>query len=245
MYPSSMGSLNMRSDAVPPAYVKAFPEYLRRVGYYTTNNSKTDYNFPSPTTAWDESSNKAHWKNRPDHNQPFFAVFNLTTSHESRVARQYEARVSDPSKKIHDAKLILPPYYPDTPKGAPRPGRPATAWSPSRGSAHRRTAAGDRRRRIAGTRRSSSSGATTGWALATRQALALRSGVKVPLIVRWPGSNPVPCRVDLVQFLDLAPTMLALGGVQKPRLHARAVLLGTIPRPNATLPRARPHGRTL
>ena len=29
-------------EAVPPFYVKAFPEYLRAAGYYTTNNVKTD-----------------------------------------------------------------------------------------------------------------------------------------------------------------------------------------------------------
>ena len=31
--------------AVPPFYVKAFPEYLRAAGYYTSNRAKTDYQF--------------------------------------------------------------------------------------------------------------------------------------------------------------------------------------------------------
>src|SRR4051812_18837744 len=85
MYASSIGSHNHRSDAIPPSFVICFPEYLRAFGYYCTNNAKTDYNFASPLTCWDESSPKAHWRNRDKKDQPFFAVFNLNTTHESRV----------------------------------------------------------------------------------------------------------------------------------------------------------------
>jgi N-sulfoglucosamine sulfohydrolase len=53
------------------------------------------------------------------------------------------------------------------------------------------------------------------------------SGVKVPLIIRWPGVvEPDSVRVDLAQFLDLAPTVLAIAGVDRPKhLHGR-VLVG-------------------
>ena len=37
-------------EAVPPAEIKAFPELLRRAGYFTTNNGKTDYQFGTPFT---------------------------------------------------------------------------------------------------------------------------------------------------------------------------------------------------
>ena len=33
-----------------PVYVKAFPEYLRADGYFTSNRSKTDYQFGVPFT---------------------------------------------------------------------------------------------------------------------------------------------------------------------------------------------------
>lgn len=47
----------------------------------------SDYQFRAPVTAWDESSRQAHWRNRrPD--QPFFAVFNFTVTHESGVFGQ-------------------------------------------------------------------------------------------------------------------------------------------------------------
>jgi len=67
-----------------PEGVEMFPAYLRQAGYYTTNNSKEDYNFIKPDNVWDESSDEATWKNRQE-GQPFFHVFNITTTHESRL----------------------------------------------------------------------------------------------------------------------------------------------------------------
>jgi uncharacterized sulfatase len=226
MYPSSMGTQNMRSDKIPPSYVKAFPEYLRKAGYYCTNNSKTDYNFPPPTTAWDDNSKTAHWKNRPDRDQPFFAVFNLTTSHESQVARQYDARIADPKNKIHDAqKLTLPPYYPDTPNAR-------EAWAAYYDvvtTTDRRI--GELMQEIddAGLRDSTIVifWGDHGVGLARGKRWLYDSGVKVPIVARWPGRiEPGSVREDLVQFLDLAPTMLALAGVAKPSYMQGRVFLG-------------------
>ena len=84
VYPSSLGSVNMRCTATIPEPIKCFPEYLRRTGYYCTNNAKEDYNFKALKTTWDESSKKAHWKKRPE-GKPFFAVFNFTGTHESQL----------------------------------------------------------------------------------------------------------------------------------------------------------------
>src|ERR1700754_3444218 len=58
---------NMRAQGKLPAGATAgFPALLRRAGYYTTNNAKTDYNAPIDMAAtWDESSSRAHWRNRP------------------------------------------------------------------------------------------------------------------------------------------------------------------------------------
>ena len=43
-YPPSLGTQQMRSGFPLPAYMKGFPALLRKQGYYTTNNVKTDYN---------------------------------------------------------------------------------------------------------------------------------------------------------------------------------------------------------
>jgi len=58
-------------EATPPAGVRCFTEYLRGAGYYCTNHTKEDYQFVAPVTAWDESSKKAHYRNRAE-GQPFF-----------------------------------------------------------------------------------------------------------------------------------------------------------------------------
>ena len=128
MYQQSIGTQHMRTaklsankDAYPPDYVgysalvpeavKCFPEYLRAAGYYCTNNAKEDYQFEAPPTVWDESSRKGHWRNRKNAEQPFFAVFNLMTTHESQVwERANEPLLVDPKN------VQVPPYYPDVPE---------------------------------------------------------------------------------------------------------------------------------
>ncbi|HUX56470.1 MAG TPA: sulfatase [Bacteroidales bacterium] len=113
VHAASNGNENMRSTYAKSSIVRTYPEFLREAGYYCTNNSKTDYNTNSidPAAIWDESSNKAHYKNRPE-GKPFFAVFNINTSHESCIHKQI------PTEKLrHDPeKVVLPPYHPDTPE---------------------------------------------------------------------------------------------------------------------------------
>ena len=88
MYPTSLGAQHMRSAVPIPEEVALFPQLLRDAGYYTTNNSKEDYNLAKIKSPWDESSKKAHWKNRPSPETPFFSVFNITTiTHESKIRK--------------------------------------------------------------------------------------------------------------------------------------------------------------
>ncbi|MGY8718751.1 MAG: sulfatase-like hydrolase/transferase, partial [Verrucomicrobiia bacterium] len=94
LYPPSTGGHNMRSKVTAPAGKPAYPTFLRDAGYYCTNNSKEDYNLILPADLWDESSAKAHWRNRPD-GKPFFAIFNATVSHESKIRTR-------PHEAIHD-----------------------------------------------------------------------------------------------------------------------------------------------
>lgn len=113
---SSAGSQHMRSVVTLPNEVHPFPKYLRDAGYYCANNVKTDYNFPVPEDVWDENSKNAHWRNRAP-GQPFFAVFNTMTTHESRIRSHWELTKGLKSEQIHDpAKANLPSYLPDTPE---------------------------------------------------------------------------------------------------------------------------------
>lgn len=120
MYPIGIGANHMRSKATLPKQIRCFPEYLRQAGYYCTNNSKTDYNFHwNQKDVWDESSNKAHWKNRSNSDQPFFAVFNLTMSHESKIwPKGWQNVVKNvPEDQLHNPDSIrIPKLYPDTPE---------------------------------------------------------------------------------------------------------------------------------
>lgn len=119
-FASSAGTHHMRCNGPRPGYLRCFPELLRDAGIYCSNNEKTDYNFPSPKAAWDESSRNAHWRSRKA-GQPFFSVFNITASHESQIRlpeAQYRKRTADfTAAERHDpAKAPLPPYHPDAPE---------------------------------------------------------------------------------------------------------------------------------
>lgn len=117
--PISLGANHMRSRVRLPTEVRLFPQLLREAGYYCTNNSKTDYNLEwNAKQVWDENSARAHWKNRPRPDQPFFAVFNLTMTHESKVwTAGWESVVKDlPQPRRHSPDLVtVPPIYPDRP----------------------------------------------------------------------------------------------------------------------------------
>ena len=115
MYPTSIGTNHMRCQGVPPATARCFSEYLRASGYFCTNQSKTDYQFASPPTAWDPGRG---WQGRQP-GQPFFAIINLGTTHEGQIRnakrRQQLNRDLSP-EELHDpAKATIPPYQPDTP----------------------------------------------------------------------------------------------------------------------------------
>jgi arylsulfatase A-like enzyme len=238
MYQNAIGAQHMRTgentiaelpgpyEAVPPFYVKAFPEYLRAAGYYTTNNSKTDYQFGTPFTIWDESSAKAHWRNRPDKRQPFFSVFNIMTTHESMV---FPGALKGRKPKTDPASVKVPPYYPDTPKV--REG--LAQWYDNIDTMDGQ---------VAGILRQLDEDGLTdstivffwsdhGDGLPRSKRSLYDGGLRSILMVRWPKALHPPFAagtVDehLVSFIDLAPTVLALAGVPIPRHMQGRVLLG-------------------
>ncbi len=108
-YAPSLGAEHMRSEVSMPQWMKMAPQFLREQGYYCTNNNKEDYNVTQPAGVWDDSSAKAHWRNRRP-GQPFFAVFNIEVSHESRIRTRPHTLRHDP------AKAPLPAYHPDAPE---------------------------------------------------------------------------------------------------------------------------------
>jgi len=111
MYAQSLGAEHMRSMVPVPRGFQLLPQHLRGAGYYCSNNVKEDYNIAPEGEVWDESSNRAHWRNRGE-GQPFFAVFNHTITHESEIRNAI-----DPKDQVHDpAGVRVPAYHPDTPE---------------------------------------------------------------------------------------------------------------------------------
>ena len=124
--PPSMGTQHMRSGFPLPPSFTGFPALLRKNGYYTTNNVKTDYNSGNYQQiiekSWNESSSTAHWRKREKKEMPFFTVFNLMTSHQSRSMVwpfekfQNEIQSKLGKDQIHNPKKIkLPPTTPIPP----------------------------------------------------------------------------------------------------------------------------------
>ena len=113
IYATSLGTQHLRSEIPVPEEMKILPEYLSENGYFTSNNAKTDYNF-SADGRWSESGRSAHWRSRSHANEPFFSVFNFGITHEGH-ANSVRPEDTKSLKVKHDPnKMILPPYYPDT-----------------------------------------------------------------------------------------------------------------------------------
>ncbi len=219
MDPTSFGGQHMRSQVRLPEGMKLFPQFLREAGYYCTNNRKEDYNVVKPGKVWDESSGKAHYRNRKE-GQPFFAVFNFTTTHESQIRNGIaeEHRIHDP------AKIRVPGYHPDTPEV--RQG-----WA----QYHDRITMMDRQIGQALEELEEAGLAEDtiifywgdhGSGMPRSKRWPYNSGLHVPLIVHFPekwkslapeGYTTGGTSERMVSFMDLGPTMLSLAGIEPPQ----------------------------
>jgi arylsulfatase A-like enzyme len=242
--PTTLGSLPMRCGATPPPFVVGFPKLLREAGYYCTNNAKTDYNFvPKFEAGWDDSGNKAHWRNRPDPAQPFFAVFNLGVTHESGLFANKLPKVLDslPADRLADpAAIDVPPFYPDTPVI-----REALAHRLDLAVALDRDT-GQILDQLAADGLAESTivvfWGDHGEGIARGKRALTDYGLRVPLLVRVPerfhsrirlpdGAAASGATGNLVNLLDLGPTVLDLAGVVIPAWMEGKSFLG----PHATV----------
>lgn len=203
-----------------PEGLEMFPAYLRKAGYYTTNNAKKDYNAEESADVWDASSNKASWQDRPEPGQPFFHQETFTESHESRLHFPEELmRTYKP--KDHPDQVKLFPQFPDTPTF-----RFTTAY-------HR-----DKTREIdewVGRKINELEQeglledtfvfyfGDHGGVLPGSKGYLFETGLNVPLVVRIPKKwkHLVPYKKGqqpgaFVSFIDFAPTVLHLAGLEIP-----------------------------
>ncbi len=228
LYPSATGAQHMRSQSRLPNGFRFFPQVLREAGYYVANNAKEDYNLEKPGgqgAVWHESSREAHWRNRPP-GAPFFAVFNHTVTHESQIRRRPHTPVHDP------AGVRVPAYHPDTPEVR-------QDWAQYYDKLTEMDAqVGERLAELeaAGLQEDTIVfyWGDHGPGLPRGKRTALETGLGVPLIVSIPAKyhhlapaeyEPGGSTERLVGFVDFAPTVLSLAGIEPPaHLQGRAFL---------------------
>lgn len=232
MYPPSTGSEHMRSLTRLPAHMKMYPQFLREAGYWCTNNVKEDYNLEKPGQVWDESSRKAHWKNRRTNlgsvpGQPFFAIFNFTVTHESKIRTRPHQFVHDP------AKARVPAYHPDTPEVR-------LDWAQYYDNITTMDAmAGERLKELDEAALADDTivffYGDHGSGMPRSKRWPYDSGLHVPLIVYIPEKlqhlapkdyEPGRKTDRLVSFVDLAPTLLSLAGVKPPEYMQGHAFMG-------------------
>jgi uncharacterized sulfatase len=203
-----------------PEGLRMFPAYLREAGYYTTNNSKKDYNAVEGPGVWDESSNKASWRNRSDPSQPFFHMQSHPASHESSL--HFNLATYENERTAADPETVpLADYFPDT---------PLFRYTHAR-YLDRMTLideiVGDT---VAKLREDGLLESTFvfyfgdhGGVLPRGKGYLYESGLHVPLVVRVPEKFrhlvdvPRGSRVGgFVSFIDFGPTVLQLAGVEVP-----------------------------
>jgi len=226
MLASSLGTEQMRSNYPIPGFIQFFPKYLRQAGYYTTNNAKEDYNTVRRRDAWNESSEKAGYKNRKP-GQPFFAVFNLGITHESSIGIHRTGR-----KLNHNPdKVVIPPYLPATPE---MKNDYALYYDKIE----------EMDTQVAGLLRElDDSGladntivfyySDNGGVLGRSKRFMYDPGLHVPLIIRFPkkyaslvGPQAGSRTNRIVSFEDFAPTVLSLAGVEIPSYMQGKPFLG-------------------
>jgi uncharacterized sulfatase len=219
MYPTATGSEHMRSMVRLPARMKLYPQHLREAGYYCTNNSKTDYNLEEPGKVWDESSPRAHWKNRPG-GKPFFAVFNFTVTHESQIRKRPHTPVHDP------AKAPLPAYHPDTPEVR-------QDWAQYYDNITTMDAqVGEKLKELQEAGLADNTlvffYSDHGSGMPRSKRWPYNSGLRVPMLIHFPAKHRDLAPKDyvaggttqrLVSFVDFAPTLLSLVGLQPPSYY--------------------------
>jgi len=212
-----------------PDGLKLFPAYLREAGYYTTNNRKKDYNCVETPGTWDESSGKATWRNRPDDSQPFFHMESHAQSHESSLHFGEAALENEPTD--HDpTDVSLPPYFPDT---------ELFRYTRARYLDNIRTIDGIVGKTVAKLEEDGLLEDTFifyfgdhGGVLPRSKGYIYESGLHVPLVVRVPENWKHLVDFErgaetdgFVSFIDFAPTVLELAGLDAPgQMDGRAFL---------------------
>lgn len=230
-YPTKIGSHHMRSKLLRPP--PTFTSILKAAGYEAHWPGKTDFNFDVPAEAF--TSTKP-WQNKPAPKQPFFAYANFMVTHESQIRAPKDLlkrNLSGLQKEdlVMPGQVEVPPYFPDVPEVRRdisnylnnisamdlQVGK-VLDWIEKQGIADNTVVFffGDH-----------------GWGMPRGKRWLYDSGIRSPLLVRWPRKIPPgTVRGDLVAEVDLSATVLSLAQASIPKDFDGQVFL-----PQATRPR--------
>lgn len=218
--PRAFSHFHRRSVKVPmPDGLNMFPWYLREAGYYTTNNSKEDYNFIKGEGVWDASSGKASYKNRKP-GQPFFHIQNFGTTHEGKLHFSKEQMEKQKTETDPDTVSVFP-IHPDT---------ELFRYTNAKYRDLHRQADAEMGKFLKQLEADGLMDDTIifyygdhGGVLPGSKGYIYERGLHVPMVVnvpeKWRHLFPADAgtRVDgFVQFIDLGPTVLNLAGVDVP-----------------------------
>ena len=233
MHSISNGTQPMRSGFEIPATISFYNELLQKAGYFTSNCSKTDYNLRgpkgrNPKEFWDYSGGDyaGTWKKRKE-GQPFFTVYNIGDSHESRAFGDHKDESIDPEK------MILAPYHPDLPEMRNTYAKYASAISKMDslvGQAIENLKQDGLYENTIIVYNSDHGGV-----LARSKRFLYSSGIHCPLIVRIPekmkalypkGKTPGSTMDRIVSFIDMPKTWVSLTGAEMTDNFQGRIFLG-------------------
>ena len=232
MYQTTIGAHNHRSHRddgyTLPAGVRPLTDWMRDAGYFTANirdfpdavgfrgTAKTDWNFTYPAKTFDS----ADWKDLKGR-QPFLAQVNFQETH-----RTFHA-----PKKADPAKVELPPIYPDHPVAR-------ADWAEYLDSAS------ELDRKIGKVLQQLEADGLAddtiivfmgdhGEAHVRGKQFVYDDGLRVPFIVRWAKNFPEPkgfkagtASDQIMEAIDIAPTMIDIAGGKKPAKMQGRILCG-------------------
>lgn len=231
-YPTELGYHLMRSRLIdrPPL----FTELLREAGYYVNWANKTDFNMHEPEGFADERTN---WLDTLESGQapqqPFCLYYNFGPTHESLLwppgaKPGLEPPVAEPGYDTRrHGGVPVPPYLPDTP--TTRSGL-LRHYDQVRLQDHQLG-------RVMSILRLLDLEQDTivlyfadhGRGAPREKRWCYEAGIHMPLIVRWPGRVAAgTVREDLISWVDLAPTLLDLAGVDRHKTRHELQMAGRV-----------------
>ncbi|MFZ2641162.1 MAG: sulfatase [Verrucomicrobiia bacterium] len=232
MYQTAIGAHNHRSHRDDnyklPDGVRVLPDWLRDAGYFTANlrelpkefgfkgTGKTDWNFTYEGKPYDSDK----WGDLKSH-QPFYAQINFHETH----------RKFNGEKRADPAKVIIPPYYPDHPVTR----ADWAAYLDAATELDRKIGLILEQLKTEGLAENTVVifFGDNGQAHVRGKQFCYDSGLRVPLIIRWPKGVPAPGNfkpgtVDnqILDSIDWSATTLAIAGAPKPPKMQGRVFLG-------------------